>query len=102
MTNQQTKTQTSGAEYEATELLQGDWDTDGTTTVTLPQNLAVAALNRLGWTWGRPAGSKLQGRHWTSPNGREYWDTDEALQVAIATLATVASRPTSIAPPSSQ
>lgn len=67
-------------EFRALETLRGDWDADGTSIPTIPQNAAYTILSRRGWTTG-PRGE------WVSPEGAALWHTDEALSVALLTEA---------------
>lgn len=58
----------------AARLLQGDWDTNGTATVSLPFDLARQLLEARGWR-------RAEGR-WYTPEGDTYfWDFEEALRV---------------------
>lgn len=72
---------TTAGEQAANRQLGGDWDANGTISVRLPREQAREMLAARGWKY-TPGGG------WTSPAGRRYWETDEALTVAL--LAEVA------------
>lgn len=63
-------------EEAALDRLSGDWDEDGTVSVYLPRDVAERLLAERGWDVNGDGG-------WVSPNGRVYWHTDQALQVAL-------------------
>lgn len=60
---------------------QVDWDSDGTVPVYLPRAIALGVLRAAGWN------RTTVDQPWTSPNGERYWETDEALQIAITCQA---------------
>jgi hypothetical protein len=60
----------------AREMLAGDWDAAGTTSVHLPREQGMRLLEVRGWYIGSNG-------EWLSPSGSSYWHTDEALTVAL-------------------
>lgn len=69
-------TTTLAGEQDALQIMRGDWDEDGATSVHLPTDVAWALLFARGWKRAAPGG-------WDSPNGARYWETSEALQIAL-------------------
>lgn len=62
-------------------LYRTDWDTEGTVSVHLPMRIACQILRDRGWDHLRyPDGSHFA---WTAPNGERFWETDEAVRVAL-------------------
>jgi hypothetical protein len=77
---------TMSAESAAVDLLGTDcWDENGTTSVYLPADVAPRILKARGWTMRRDDDPRYG---WTSPEGRHFWATDEALTVALIAEAT--------------
>lgn len=62
-----------------------DWDGDGTTSIHLPTNIAVALLDAKGWQVTRHPGIGGRPTHscYTAPDGKVCWELDEALQIAL-------------------
>lgn len=72
---------TATQEIRAKNVYCGDWDESGIVAVYLPSNAAAVALRRMGWSRFGSADP------WVSPNGEKYWETGEALQIAITGMA---------------
>ena len=70
---------TAADEKAALTILQGDYDEGGIIPVYVPREQAHAVLEAFGW---RHADDR-----WFSPSGERYWQTDEALQVALVAIA---------------
>lgn len=66
---------TKNGEIRARTLYSGDWDEEGTVAAYLPRAFAERLLTDRGWL--------RNGRAWDSPSGERYWETDEALQIAL-------------------
>lgn len=53
-----------------------EWDANGVVSIHLPRDIAVLMLAQRGWVHSDDAG-------WHSPSGVQYWETDEALRIAL-------------------
>lgn len=68
-----------------------DWDTEGTVSVHLPMQIACQILGDRGWHHVRnPDGSHFA---WTAPSGERFWETDEAVRVALTAECADSPRP---------
>lgn len=78
----------------AAAVYHGDWDTDGTTSVHLPTDLALGLLERQGWTVEPVRGGNayvMPGHKARADGGvvaADYvWELDEAVRLAITAEA---------------
>ena len=73
-------------EAAARRIYQGDWDSEGTVAVYLPDDVGTKLLESCGWRyeeWGTARGPVGQ---WVSPNGDRRWEREGALQIALTSI----------------
>ncbi len=69
----------------ANERLQGDWDGDGVVSVHLPKAEARRLLTLLDFEM--PAEGRYGYDPIVAPSGEKFWETGEALQVALVAVS---------------
>lgn len=69
------------AEGLANARIAAGWDSDDVTTIHLPRPVVQRLLVDRGWTRADPQ------RPWHTPTGEPFWETDEALHLALSAEA---------------